>query len=181
MKLKLAILVLALQSAWILGTVAVEEHSLTSGKLILLETRRVDPRDLLRGDYLILNYQVSDIPRGLFFPPMSGVLTPGTRVYVVLAPGTNGFYSVVRASTNKLAPDAGEVWMQGKSDARWWTGTNSVHVEYGIEKYFVAEGTGNPVGKLAVQVAVTVSGNPRIKEVLLDGRPYAKAMGEKSP
>ena len=71
--------------------------------------------------------------------------------------------------------------MQGKSGAQWWAGTNAVHVEYGIEKFFIAEGTGNPVGKLTVQVAVPASGHPRIKDVLLDGRPYAKAMREKSP
>jgi uncharacterized membrane-anchored protein len=181
MKLKLFMLVLVLQSAWVLGTVAVEEHSLASGKLILLETHRVDPRDLLRGDYLILNYQVGEIPRGLFSPPMAGELAPGARVYVILAPATNGFFGVVRASTNVITPSAGEVLMQGKSDAQWWTGTNAVHVEYGIEKYFIAEGTGNPVGKLTVQAAVPASGHPRIKDVLLDGRPYAKAMREKSP
>ena len=48
MKLKLLILVLALQSAWLLGTVAVQEHALATGKVILLETARVDPRDLLQ-------------------------------------------------------------------------------------------------------------------------------------
>ena len=58
MKLKLLILVLALQSAWLLATVAVQEHALATGKVILLETARIDPCDLLRGDYLILNYKM---------------------------------------------------------------------------------------------------------------------------
>jgi uncharacterized membrane-anchored protein len=147
----------------------------------LLETRRIDPRDLLRGDYLILNYQVSDIPRGLFLPPLAGELAPGARVYVALTPGTNGFYGVVRASTNEFIPGGEEVLMQGKSGQQWWGGTNTVHVEYGIEKYFVAEGTGNANGHLTVQVAVPASGHPRIRDVLLDGLPYSKAMREKSP
>ena len=38
MKLKLLILVLALQSAWLLGMVAMQEHALATGKVILLET-----------------------------------------------------------------------------------------------------------------------------------------------
>ena len=59
MKLKLFILVLALQSAWVFYTVAVQERALSTGKVIMLETERVDPRDLLRGDYLILNYKIS--------------------------------------------------------------------------------------------------------------------------
>ena len=43
MKLKLLILVLALQTAWLLGTVVTQEYALAHGKIILLETRRVDP------------------------------------------------------------------------------------------------------------------------------------------
>ncbi len=57
MKLKLFILVLALQCAWLLGTVITQEYALAHGKAILLETRPVDPRDLLSGDYLMLNYK----------------------------------------------------------------------------------------------------------------------------
>ncbi|MGA2279727.1 MAG: hypothetical protein ABSG80_05435 [Verrucomicrobiota bacterium] len=47
MKLKLLVLVLALQSAWLLGTVAMQEHALAPGRIILLETARIDPCDLL--------------------------------------------------------------------------------------------------------------------------------------
>lgn len=50
MKLKLVILVLALQSAWLSGTVVTQEYALAHGKIIPLETRRVGPREMLRGD-----------------------------------------------------------------------------------------------------------------------------------
>jgi uncharacterized membrane-anchored protein len=180
MKLKLLILVLALQSAWLLGTVAVQEHALANGKVILLETRPVDPRDLLSGDYLMLNYKVSDVPVNLFSPPVKKDLPYGTKVFVALAPGTNRFYEVTRASTNEFAPAAGEILLRGKSDQRWWS-TNSIHVAYGIEDYFVAEGTGNPVGKLTVQAVVSASGHPKIKEVFVDGKPYAEAMKNEAP
>ena len=175
MKLKLVILVLALQTAWLLGTVAVQEHALATGKIILLETRRVDPRDLLRGDYLILNYKISDVPVNLFSPPVNKDLPYGTKVFVALAPGTNQFYEVIKASTNELAPSANEILLRGRSDQRWWS-TNSIHVAYGIENYYVAEGTGNPAGKLTVQAVVPASGQPKIKEVFVDGKPYAEAM-----
>ena len=175
MKLKLVILVLALQTAWLLGTVAVQEHALATGKIILLETRRVDPRDLLRGDYLILNYKISDVPVNLFSPPVNKDLPYGTKVFVALAPGTNQFYEVIKASTNELAPSANEILLRGRSDQRWWS-TNSIHVAYGIENYYVAEDNGNPTGKLTVQAVVPASGQPKIKEVFVDGKPYAEAM-----
>ena len=65
MKLKILILVLALQTAWILGTTFQQEHALSVGKIVMLETERVDPRDMLRGDYLILNYKISNVPTNL--------------------------------------------------------------------------------------------------------------------
>jgi uncharacterized membrane-anchored protein len=176
MKFKLFILVLALQSAWLLGTAAVQEHELVSGQIILLETARVDPRDLLRGDYLILNYRISDVPANLFSPPVTKNLPAGTTVFVAVAPGTNQFYEVTRAGTQEFAPAAGEVLLRGKSGWSWRNGSGMVHVEYGLEKYFVAEGTGNPAGKLTVQAAVTKSGRANIKELLVDGKPCAEAM-----
>jgi uncharacterized membrane-anchored protein len=177
MKLKLLIIILALQSAWLLGTVALQEHALATGKVILLETERVDPRDLLRGDYLILNYKISDVPANLFSPPVTKDLPDGAKIYVALAPATNQFYAVVRASTNKFVPAVDEILLQGKSTwPRWSATTNSIHIEYGLERFYVAEGTGNPTGKLTAQVVVPASGHGRVKEVFVDGKPYAGAM-----
>jgi uncharacterized membrane-anchored protein len=177
MKLKLLILVLALQSVWLLGTVFVQERALSSGKVILLETERVDPRDLLRGDYLILNYKISNLPTNLFSPPVNQNLPVGTKVYVALEPHGD-FFAVARASTKPFAPSANQVRLQASSA---WSGrnvTNSVHVEYGLERYYVSEGTGNPRGKLTVEAVVPASGHPSIKQVFLDGKPYAEAMKE---
>ena len=145
------------------------------GRIILLETRRVDPRDLLRGDYLILNYEISDLPAKSFTPPVPRDLPYGTKVFVALAPGTNRFHELVRASTNEFAPAANEILLCGKSESRWWS-TNSIHVTYGIEHYYVAENTGNPHGKLTVQAVVPESGHPKVKEVFVDGKPYTAAM-----
>ena len=176
MKLKLLLLVLALQSAWLLGTVFVQERALATGKTILLEARRVDPRDVLRGDYLILNYSISDVPRKLFSPPVAKELPVSAKIFVALVPGTNRFYEVRRASTNEIMPAADELVLRGKSDYAWWAATNSIHVAYGIEHYFVAEGTGNPAGKLTVEAVVPASGRAGIRQVFVDGKPYAEAM-----
>ena len=85
--------------------------------------------------------------------------------------------NVVEASTNEFVPAADEVLLKGKSTGgRWNSPTNSVHVEYGLERFYVAEGTGNPTGKLTAQVVVPASGRGRVKEVFVDGKPYAEAM-----
>lgn len=181
MKLKFFILVLALQCAWIGGTVATREYALATGKIILLEARRADPRDPLRGDYLILNYQISDVPVNLFSPPVATNLNYGTKIFVALAPATNQFWEVTRASTNEFMPAANEVLLCGQTEYAWGRAAGSVHVTYGLENYFVAEGTGNPTGKLTVQAVAPASGRAKIRQVFVDGKPYEKAMEEARP
>lgn len=181
MKLKLLILVLALQTAWILGTTFVQERALHSGALVLLETRPVDPRDLLRGDYVTLNYKISTVPLDLFSPAPTNALPPGQTVYVALEP-RGQFHEVVLASTRPIAPAAGQVVLKGRKRT-WWSdpAASTVQVEYGLERYYVREGTGNPRGKITVQAAVPASGQARIKEVFVDGQPYAQAMKGAAP
>jgi uncharacterized membrane-anchored protein len=178
MKPILLLLVLALQTAWILGTTFVQERALAGGKLVLLETRPVDPRDLLRGDYVTLNYKISDVARRLFSPALTNELAPGETVYVALEPHGQ-FHEVVLASTHRITPEEGQVVLKGHTRS-WWNNAAqaTTHLDYGLERYYVREGTGNPRGEITVQAAVPDSGQARIKEVFVDGKPYAQAMKE---
>jgi uncharacterized membrane-anchored protein len=177
MKTKFFILVLALQSAWLLGTVFTQERALRTGQVVLLETRPVDPRDLLRGDYVILNYKISDVPVRLLPDAVKMKQPYAGEIFVALAPtGTNRFWEITRAGTEGLTPASNEVVLRGRAVQSWRSNADSIHVEYGIEKYFVAEGTGHPEGRLTVQAAVSKSGRASLKEVFVDGKPYAEAM-----
>ena len=178
MKRNLFFLVLALQSAWLLGTVFVQERALRVGTVILLETRPVDPRDLLRGDYVILNYKISDVPTSLFQPTLTNALLPGQTVYVALQQ-RGEFHEVVWASKYEIPSNPYEIILKGTIQNGWnRERQGTAHVAYGLEKYFVREGTGNPRGKLTVQAVVPASGRATIKQVFLDGKPYAEAMKE---
>jgi len=122
------------------------------------------------------------VPGKLFSPPVRNDLAPGTKIFVAVAPGTNQFWEITRASTNAFAPAANEVLLKGESANRWWNATNSVHVFYGIERYYVAEGTGNPPrGKLTAQAVVPTSGRARLRQVFFDGKPYEQAMKNAVP
>jgi uncharacterized membrane-anchored protein len=173
MKLKLLILILALQTAWILTTAFTQERALAGGTVITLETVPVDPRDLLRGDYVILNYKISTVPMQLFSPSPGQQLPIGESVYV-LVEKHGDFYEVVRASEAPLDASPGEVMLKGQVERTW--DTKQVRLQYGLERYYVPEGTGNLKGKLTVQAAVPASGQARIKQVLVDGKPYAESI-----
>jgi uncharacterized membrane-anchored protein len=177
MRLKIIAFVILLQCVWILGTAFVKERALATGKTIVLETRPVDPRDLLRGDYVMLNYKISDVPRSVFSPRLDAEVPAGTLVYVGLKM-RGQFYEVSRASLERFSADADEVVLKGRS-ASSWGATNNVHVAYGLERYYVGEGKGNPHGNLTVQVAVPDSGEGRIREVFIDGKPFADVMKDR--
>ena len=165
--------ILALQTAWVVGTALVHEHKLTVGKVVLLETRPVDPRDMLRGDYVILNYGISRLSNSLFSPPVTASLPAGKTVYVALEP-RGEFYEAVAASTSPMEVRDSRVLLKGVVRQGW--NPNEVWVNYGLERFYVPEGTGNPEGKLTVRAAISKSGAASVKEVLVNGKPYSEVM-----
>jgi uncharacterized membrane-anchored protein len=180
MKRQLLAILVALQAAWIVATVAVQETRLHSGTVVLLETAPVDPRDLLRGDYVILNYKISTIPASLFPAGLAQETPPGMPVFVRLEK-RGEFHEVQTASLEPIDGDAEHPVLRGKISARWAAGVNnltnrSLHLDYGLERFYVREGTGNPQGTLTVEASVSRSGIAAIRQVFVDGKPYAEAM-----
>jgi len=167
------IAVLAAQSLLLLGLIAQQEYRLAAPTTVLLETAPVDPRDLLRGDYVILNYKVSSIPKEYWASAPAFQPKAGEPIYVSLEK-RGEFHEAVLLSPTMPAPVPNRVVLQGRMANTW--NDAQVRVEYGLERYYVQEGTGNPRGKLTVQVAVDAAGKPVIKQVFLDGKPYAEAM-----
>jgi len=182
MKTKLLSLIVSLQVAWVVGTIAVQERALRTGEIVHLETMPVDPRDLLRGDYVILNYKISTLPAGIFpvewQTNLAGSALNGRDVYVLLEK-RGEFHEAVSASLEPVENAVGRPQLRGTIQHTWRTfnQTNGpVRVEYGLERYYVEEGTGNPRGKLTVDVSVPRGGRGLIKQVYVDGVPYAEAM-----
>lgn len=173
MKLKLLSAVVGLQVLWILVTAASHERILRGAPTVLLRTAPVDPRDLIRGDYVVLSYDISSISKNRFEPVLTDMPAAGTEVFVLLEPDDK-FHRVAKASLVPVQPVNGQRVIRG-TVARAW-GNESVRVDYGIEKYFVREGTGNPRGVITVEVALPDSGTATIKEVFVNGKPYREAM-----
>jgi uncharacterized membrane-anchored protein len=154
---------------------------LRTGIEVTLQTRPVDPRDFLRGDYVVLNYDISSVPTGeLKDTPVSG---SGMFVFVKLAPKADGFYQAVSVHRAAVAVAPGEALIRGRVTSRSNCGQDrqvfcsSVQLDYGLEKFFVPQGEGRELekarndGKIAIVAAVTPGGRAAIKRLLLDGKP----------
>jgi len=172
----------------LLGMIARQYHVLTAGNEVVLKLVPVDPRSLFRGDYVTLNYEISSLDTGdlggddqfeqygpvyvgLRWNPDSGFHQP-TAVYASRPPVT-AEPLVLRGEISYLQREA-------------WNSESEQHepvplrlrVRYGIESYFVPEGSGRELERrarseeLAVLAAVVESGRSAIRGLRIDGESH---------
>ena len=172
-----AIIVAGLQTV-ILGTIIQSRASILSdGAEVLLKTAPVDPRDFLRGDYVVLNYDISSVP----VQTISGGIPaePGERtLWVRLKKQQDGFWVVTESSFNALPPQPETVILRSLPFySAGLAAGDSIRVEYGIERYYVPEGEGKPIEEarnddnVAIAVRVSPAGGAQIRSLLVDGKP----------
>lgn len=180
-----AILAMLVLCGAILLLVQSRASILSSGAEIRLKTEPVDPRDLFRGDYVVLNYEISRFD--LTGPEGEREFRRGDTIYVRLAPDAEGFARVVaayKARPDVRAPEvviAGTVRSPGicpngeQSTPACERGRTGLRVAYGLESYFVPQGEGLAIerterSRIEVVAAVATSGQAAIKRLLIDGK-----------
>ncbi|MBW7965540.1 GDYXXLXY domain-containing protein [Bradyrhizobium sp. BR 10261] len=168
-----------LQCALLILMVTDRTQILREGREVTLQTRPVDPRDLLRGDYVTLGYDITQLPAGALAGQPSAERNP--VVFVKLAPDADGLYRAVSVQSVPVAVTAPEVLIRGRvsyscgSSGRIFC--DRLTIRYGLESYFVPEGEGRKLEqarnqqKLRIVAAVLPSGRAAIKRLLLDGEP----------
>ncbi|MFN2115258.1 MAG: GDYXXLXY domain-containing protein [Anaerolineae bacterium] len=156
-----------------------KQRTVLTGDTIMLRTVPVDPRSLFRGDYVVLRYEISSLDLGeLAFGSRLGTFAAGDTVYVVLEPDGTGVYDAVTVA--RRAPDLayGQATLRGTVQSTFGAAPQqTLAVEYGIESYFVPEGTGREIERargdsLRVEVAVDGGGRGVVRQVLVDGEPF---------
>jgi uncharacterized membrane-anchored protein len=176
-KIALSLAILALTQTAVLAYMVIDRVTLLrSGREITLPIVPVDPRDLFRGEYVRLAYDVSNIPARLLEGPQ-----PSTKaaIHVVLEKKPDGAWQAVKIARDmpkETSPD--RIVLKAHTYYNWPTpgaATAWVQVRYGIESYFVPEGQGRKLEdlarskKLATLVAVDARGNAAIKGLIIDG------------
>jgi len=172
MRRRLFVTAVVLHALALVGWAASLEWNLAHAMRVRLEVMQRDPRDLLRGDYVWLQYAIADIPLEAI---VGGRPDYGDQIWVTLAP-RDGVHTMVAASREPLAPTPGQRVLVGRVQSLSARGRASelrVHVEYGIERLYVPEGKGTlPRGRVEAEIAVTDSGRPFLTRLFVDGRPY---------
>ena len=94
----------------ILAMVYQRAEILRNGQEVRLEIVPVDPRDLFRGDYVILDYQISsvDLPKDA-----TSEFKRGQKVFVTLRPDENGKARAVAISSERPAVSGADIVILG--------------------------------------------------------------------
>lgn len=178
-RLIVSALVLALAQIGFLGWIINSRAAiLRSGQEILLKVKPVDPRDLLRGDYVRLDYDISDIPVRLISNAPAGLFsTVDGDIFVRVRKEADGYWRPVSAAFDAPATPAaeGEVDIKGHVAAGWSLGEGgSVGPQYGLERFYLPEGQGMDIEKdmnvrpFGIRAAIGKDGTAQIK-ALVDG------------
>lgn len=137
--------------------------TLVTGETILLRVIPVDPRDLFRGDYVILNYNFTRLrPLG---EPSWNESHVGREIFVSLAPEPGG----------KHWQETEISWTRPKFGTylRGHVG-NDQRNEFNIGQFFLQEGKGKEYEqavrerRLSAEIAVTPDGAATLKRLVLE-------------
>ncbi len=169
--------IVALQLLLLGGLIAGKQITLAFGERILLKTVPVDPRDMFRGDYVALNYEISRLEQWKW---QGESFKKGDPVYVTLR--REGRFWVAD-SASKAPPADGRLFLRGRATQ---VSSEYLQVEYGIESYFVPEGKGRELERdgakgLTVEVALDRHGRAVIRAVWRETRAASRAVESREP
>jgi uncharacterized membrane-anchored protein len=166
---KILVVTAAAQLVILVGMIALRAVPLVFGQTVLVRVQPVDPRDLVRGDYVILSYDFSRVPEqgieGLKDDERRWSKLEGRNVYVPLVRDTNGVHW--RAAKATVMKPLQGPFLKGHIE-RYGS------MKFGIESYFVEEGTGLVYErairdrKLTAELAVTSSGKAALRGLRIE-------------
>lgn len=153
----------ALQLAVLVAMIVMPTNTLLTGEKVLLRVVPVDPRDLFRGDYVILGYEFSTIPPDVL-PGLGNDNNNPQTVFVLLEPEEDGRHW--RAAGYSLERPSG-VYLEGETTT--WRRLN-----FGIESFYVQEGRGLEYEqavrdqKLAAEAVVDADGKAVLTQLIVE-------------
>jgi uncharacterized membrane-anchored protein len=160
----------ALQVIFLVAMIGLRVTPLLAGETILVRVVPVDPRDLFRGDYLVLGYDFSRIPpagiEGLADSDRQRERQwQGLTVYVSLVPEPDGEHW--RAERFSLSQPTSGKYLQGRI-------AGPGRLDFGIEAYYLQEGQGSKYEeamrdrRLAAEIAVTADGHAALRGLRIE-------------
>lgn len=144
----------------LLAFIAVKENTLRTGTSVILQTAPIDPRSLLQGDFVILDYEIAELPQHMNGSPQ------GTKFYVDLYEDPEGIWRAGAYLYEK--PGSDRVFIKGTINLRG-------RLEFGMDTFFIPEGTGHIIERsrdVKVLASINSNGSAVIEDLIVDGLPF---------
>ena len=160
-----------LQAALLAWLIVDRALVLARGTEIRLATVPVDPRDLFRGDYVVLSYPISNLRSDQL--EATDEFSVGQTIYVSLREDAGTWKAVAVRHSRPGGVPVLKGRVTGSSDCGGSCRTYGV--DYNLEKFFVPEAKGREIERLRndrrvqVDVAVASTGRAALKRLLIDG------------
>lgn len=163
-----------LQAALLLSMIARQEILLKTGTKVMLRCVPVDPRSLFSGDYVRLNYEISEIKPGGTEAEQKKLedFSEGDTIYVALARDKGDLF--YRAADFAKDPEElrkrYNIILKGRVEERY----TSLQVKYGLETYFVPQHEGRGIetnmAEVSAEVSVAEDGRSALSRLFIAGR-----------
>lgn len=144
----LVMLLIFVQLGYIGVQATLNEQLLSNGTSVKLSLEPLDPRSMLQGDYVRLRYEITN-PDSL--DERTNETYSQKKIQVVLKRGKDGLHHFARMYDGEVLQED-EVLINGIT-----SGYGTIH--YGIESYFIPEGTGQEVQNESRYAYVRISKN----------------------
>lgn len=165
-----AIALVALFQTAAIGKMVTDRAALLrDGREVVLATGAIDPRDLFRGHYTILNLEITRIPRETV--TRDPALEPGAPVYVTLVEGSDGYWRATALSADM--PEGQSPVIRGEFNHET---TNQIILSFPFDRYFAPKDRAlelealDRANRLGVILALDGAGNGAIKGLMIDGQ-----------
>jgi uncharacterized membrane-anchored protein len=173
-KMAAAVLAALVQCGILFYMIQSRASILKNGTEVVLKTEPIDPRDLLRGDYVTLGYSISSFPASEIDGGTDKRADESSPIYVALKKDADGIWVKSRASVAPIAdlkPE--EVLITGRSLYGFTPkSSDTVRVNYGIERFYVPEGEGRAIEaernerRIDAVIMVSAKGRAQMKRLL---------------
>jgi uncharacterized membrane-anchored protein len=168
------ILAIVLQVAILAFIAGKREIIVSTGETVFLRTAPIDPRDMFRGDFVRLQYEISSIPMSKVRGDFSAAKDKEQYVlYAVMKKDERGLGELEYVTDVK--PEGNVFYLKGRTTKHWrfQQSSKSLSLQYGIEAYYVEQGKGKGIEEkrgrrtdvqipMEMEVAVGSDGTPVI-------------------
>lgn len=140
------ILAVCLQILMLVFIAAKRELIVSTGETVFLRTAPIDPRDMFRGDFVRLQYEITSVPMSKVRGDFSAAKDKKHYVlYAVMKKGERGLGELEYVTDVK--PEGDVFFLKGRTTKHWRfrRSSKSVSLKYGIEAYFVEQGKGRKI------------------------------------